>query len=123
MNRTKNPVDEYLARVPAGQRAALEGLRRNIRAAAPEATEGMAWGMPAFRQRVWLVGYAAFKEHLSFFSMSAEVIRRNAAALKGFKTTKGTIHFTQDRPLPARLVARIVKARLAETQKKPARRP
>jgi uncharacterized protein YdhG (YjbR/CyaY superfamily) len=107
-------VDEYLALVPPRFRAALEKLRKNIRAAAPGATEGLAWGMPSFRLRVWLVCYAAFKDHCSFFPMSAEVVRKHAGLLKGFKTTKGTIHFTPEKPLPAALVRRMVKARIAE---------
>ena len=107
-------VDEYLALVPPRFRAALEKLRKNIRAAAPRATEGLAWGMPSFRLRVWLVCYAAFKDHCSFFPMSAEVVRKHAGLLKGFKTTKGTIHFTPEKPLPAALVKRMVKARIAE---------
>jgi len=118
MKRVKNEVEEYLARVKPEQRAALLDLRRMIRAAAREASEGLAWGMPAFRQRVWLVTYAAFKDHCSLFPMSSAVIRKRAAELKRFVTTKGTIHFTPDKPLPARLVARIVKDRIAETQKK-----
>jgi len=114
--KVKRPetVDEYLARVPPRFRAALEKLRRDIRAAAPGATEGLAWGMPSFRLRVWLVCYAAFKDHCSFFPMSAEVIRRHAGLLKGFRTTKGTIHFTPEKSLPATLVKRLVRARIAE---------
>jgi uncharacterized protein YdhG (YjbR/CyaY superfamily) len=107
-------VDEYLARVQPRFRAALEKLRKQIRAAVPEATEGLAWGMPSFRLRVWLVGYAAFKDHCSFFPMSANVVRKRARLLKGFKTTKGSIHFTPEKPLPASLVKTLVNARVAE---------
>jgi uncharacterized protein YdhG (YjbR/CyaY superfamily) len=113
--RKPKTVEEYLAAVPAPQRAALEKLRRTIRAAAPKATEGLAWGMPSFRLRVWLVCYAAFKDHCSFFPMSVAVMEQHARPLKPFSTTKGTIRFTPDKPLPAALVRSIVRARIAET--------
>ncbi|MBN2464862.1 DUF1801 domain-containing protein [candidate division WOR-3 bacterium] len=109
-------VDEYLARVQPRFRAALEKLRKQIRAVVPEATEGLAWGMPSFRLRVWLVCYAAFKDHCSFFPMSADVVRKYSRLLKGFKTTKGTIHFTPEKPLPASLVKTLVNARVAEVK-------
>lgn len=109
-------VEAYLAKVKPGFRAALEKLRRDIRAAAPKATEGLAWGMPSFRQGVWLVCYAAFRDHCSFFPMSTAVMQAHARELAGFETTKGTVHFTPDKPLPARLVARMVRARIAETE-------
>lgn len=106
-------VEEYLAGLPEKPRAALERLRRAIRAAAPEATEGIAWQMPAFRAHGrWLVGYAAFKEHCSFFPMSGALVEAFAEDLQGFVTTKGTIHFTPEQPLPAALVKKLVKARL-----------
>jgi uncharacterized protein YdhG (YjbR/CyaY superfamily) len=118
--RERNPqpatVDAYLAGVSPDARAALEKIRKAIRAAAPEGTEGLAWGMPSIRQRVWLVCYAAFKDHCSFFPMSVAVMRKHAAKLKGYRTTKGTIHFPFDKPLPAALVRSIVKARIEETR-------
>lgn len=108
-------VEAYLAGLPEEPRAALEKLRRAIRAALPEATEGIAWQMPAFRAHGrWLVGYAAFRDHCSFFPMSARVIEDLAAELEPYTTTKGSIHFTLEKPLPAALVKKIVKARLAE---------
>lgn len=108
-------VEEYLAGLPDKDRAALEKLRKHIRAALPEATEGIAWQMPAFRAHGrWLVGYAAFRDHCSLFPMSAGVVANLAADLAGYTTTKGTIHFTADKPLPAALVKKVVQARLAE---------
>ena len=107
-------VAAYLAALPKESRTALQKLRREIKAAAPKAVELIAWGMPAFRQGRLLVGYAAFKEHCSFFPMSAEVIRRHAAGLRKYETTKGSIHFSASKPLPAALVRRLVKARIAE---------
>lgn len=107
-------VDEYLARVPAEMRAALEGLREAIRSAAPEAEEVISYQIPAFRQNGILVYYAAFRDHCSFFVGSLAVRRRFAAELKPFASGKGTLRFTPQKPIPRALVRRIVKARIAE---------
>jgi uncharacterized protein YdhG (YjbR/CyaY superfamily) len=107
-------VDEYLARVPPRFRTALQRLRRTIKAAAPDADEVVSYQMPAFRQNGMLVYYAAFKDHCSFFVGSAKVRRQFSAELKPFETGKGTLRFTPDRSLPADLVTRVVKARVAE---------
>lgn len=90
-----------------------------IRAAVPpEATEGISYGMPAFRYKGALVGYAAFKKHCSFFPMSPAVIEAFAEELKAYRTSKGTIQFAMDKPLPAGLVKKLVKARIAENERK-----
>ena len=108
-------VDDHLAGLPPDQQAALQHLRETIRAAAPGATEAISYGMPAFRQDGHgLVGYAAFKAHCSLFPMSSTVIPALADALEGFTTSKGTIRFTPDQPLPDAVVTRIVEVRLAE---------
>jgi uncharacterized protein YdhG (YjbR/CyaY superfamily) len=107
-------VDAYLAEVPAPFRPALNRLRRTIMVAAPDAEETISYGMPAFRQNGMLVYYAAYRDHCSFFVGSVLVLRRFAKELKPFAAGKGTLHFTPDRPLPAALVRRLVKARLAE---------
>lgn len=109
-------VEDYLAKLPEDARKALEKLRADIRAAAPDATEGIIWGMPGFRQNGYLVGYAAFKDHVSFFPAGPITIRRFATELKKYSTSKGTIRFPADKPLPSSLVRRIVKARLAENE-------
>ncbi len=109
-------VDAYLAKVPADQRAALQTLRDAIRAAAPEAEEVISYGMPAFRRYGVLVYYAAFRDHCSFFPGSVVTQRRFAKELKAFAAGKGTVHFTPERPLPAELVMRIVRARVAENE-------
>ena len=85
-----------------------------MKAAAPDADEVISYQMPAFRQDGMLVYYAAFKDHCSFFVGSAQSRRRFSTELKPFEAGKGTVHFTPDRPLPADLVTRIVKARVAE---------
>ena len=107
-------VDEYMARVPPRFRTALQRLRKTIKAAAPDADEVISYKMPAFRQNGMLVYYAAFEAHCSLFVGSAQVRRQFSAELKPFKAGKGTVQFTPDRPLPADLVTRIVKARVAE---------
>ena len=107
--------DEYLARVPRGMRTALEDLRRTIHAAAPEADEVISYQMPAFRQDGMLVCYAAFTDHCSLFA-GADVRQKFARELKRYGGGKGTIQFTPEEPLPASLVTRIVRFRVAENE-------
>ena len=111
-------VDDYLAGVPEEDRTALANLRKTIRAAAgPEATEGFSYGIPAFKLHGRpLVAYAALKSHCSFFPMSPAVIEAHKKALAGYETSKGTIRFHADKPLPSTLVRKLVKARLAEVE-------
>jgi uncharacterized protein YdhG (YjbR/CyaY superfamily) len=112
-------VDAYLAGCPEPHRTTLEKMRAVIRAAAPaEATEAISYGMPAFRYKGGLVGYAAFKEHCSFFPMSATLLDDFAEETKGYRTSKGTLQFPVDQPLPAGLVKKMVKARVAQNQLK-----
>jgi uncharacterized protein YdhG (YjbR/CyaY superfamily) len=111
-------IDDYLAAVPEDKRAALENLRRMIKSAAPKATETISWQMPSFRHQGLLVGFAAFKEHCSLFPMSSTVIAAHRKDLAGYATSKGTIRFTVDKPLPAALVKKLVKARIAENEAK-----
>lgn len=111
-------VDDYLAKVAAPQRAALQSLRRTIRAAAPQAEECISYGVPAFRQGRMLVGFGATATHCSFFLMSGNTVAQYAEELAGYDTSKGTVRFTPDKPLPAALVRKLVKARLAENAEK-----
>ena len=114
-------IDEYLAKVPEPGRSTLEKVRAAIRAAAPkEATEAISYGIPTFRYGGGLVAFAAFTKHCSFFPMSYAVMGEFEGELtaKGFHLSKGTIHFPLDQPLPATLVKKMVKARVAEKQKK-----
>ena len=111
-------IDEYLERVPEPGRSTLQKLRITIRSAAPRGTvETISYGIPAFRYKGVLVWFAAFSRHCSFFPTAA-VIARFKDELKGYTTSKGTVQFPADRPLPANLVRRMVKARLAELEKK-----
>lgn len=109
-------VEEYLAALPADERSALEDLRSTIRAAAPMATEGISYAIPAFKHHGPLVSYAAFKGHCSFFPMSPKVLEAHAHELEGYELAKGTIRFPVDRPLSAALVKRIVLERIAENE-------
>jgi uncharacterized protein YdhG (YjbR/CyaY superfamily) len=108
-------VEEYLAVLPKKSRAALEKLRKRIRAAAPEATETMSYQMPTFKDHGrFLVSYAAFKEHCSLFPASETVTEALGEELKPYLSGEGTIRFTADKALPAGLVRKIVKIRLEE---------
>jgi uncharacterized protein YdhG (YjbR/CyaY superfamily) len=110
-------IDDYLASLPAAQRATLQKLRQSIRAAAPKAEEGVSYGLPAFRLNGRpLVCFAAAANHCSFYPMSPAVIRGHAGELNRYETSKGTIRFLT--PLPSALVRKIVKARMAELQKR-----
>ena len=110
-------VAEYFRAVPAKPRAALQKLRKAIKAAAPGAVEVISYGMPAFRhQGRMLVYYAAFRDHCSFFPMNSSLIAAHKQELKAYDTSKGTIRFPLDKPLPAGLVKKLVKARIAENE-------
>ena len=106
-------VDSWLARIEPELRAALEKLRAQILAAAPGAEESISYGMPTFSLHGHLVAFGAFKKHLSFFPMSASLIAKNADAA-AFATSTGTMQFQPDKPIPAALVKKMVKARIAE---------
>lgn len=109
-------VDEYLARVPEEARAALEKLRKTIRAAAPKAVEVISYQIPAYNYLGLLVGFAAAENHCTFHLMSTDVIQAPAAELKDYKHGKGSIRFPASKPLPAALVKKFVKARIAENE-------
>jgi uncharacterized protein YdhG (YjbR/CyaY superfamily) len=109
-------VEDYLASLPEASRAALEKLRRTIKAAAPQATETISYQMPTFKdQGRFLVSYAAYKDHCSLFPASDAVREAVGDELLPYVSGKGTIRFQADAPLPDRLVTKIVKARLRET--------
>jgi uncharacterized protein YdhG (YjbR/CyaY superfamily) len=112
-------VEAYLARVPEPARTTLQKVRAMIRAAAPaEAAECISYRMPAFRYKGALVAYAAFKNHCSLFPMSASMLDDFADDVQPYRTAKGTLQFPQDKPLPAALVKKMVKARVAQNEAK-----
>jgi uncharacterized protein YdhG (YjbR/CyaY superfamily) len=111
-------VDEYLARVPEPARANLKKMRAAIRSAVPpEATETISYGIPAFKHKGVLVWFAAFSDHCSLFP-TASVIEAFKDELKGYTTSKGTIQFPTDKPIPIALVKKLVKARVAQMESK-----
>jgi uncharacterized protein YdhG (YjbR/CyaY superfamily) len=112
-------VDEYLAALPKDARVALGKVRKAIKAAAPRATEGISYQVPVFKlDGRPLVGLGAATAHCTFFLMSTSIaMRARLAELKNYKVGGGSIQFPADKPLPATLVTRLVKARIAEVQK------
>jgi uncharacterized protein YdhG (YjbR/CyaY superfamily) len=113
--------EEYLAGVPESGRSALKKMRAAIRSAVPaEATETISYRIPAFKYNGVLVWYAAFSKHCSLFP-TASVIAEFKDELKDFSTSKGTVHFPSDKPLPIGLINRMVKARVAQVRDKKSR--
>ena len=116
-------VKQYLSWQNTDQRAALDTLREVIASAAPDATEGISYSMPAFLLGgKGLVCYAAFKDHYSLFPMSGAVVEQHAAELGDRVAGKGTIQFRYDERLPVALVKKIVKTRVAEVKAKQAKK-
>ncbi len=109
-------VDRYIASQSDDRRLAMETLRDAINAAAPDATETIAYGMPALRGHdgQFLVSYDAFKNHYSVFPASDAVLEAGGEELKPYLSGKATIQFPADQPIPTALVTRIVKARVEE---------
>ena len=115
----KAEVEAYLERVPEPALGTLKKMRAMIRAAAPkEATEAISYKIPSFQYKGALVWYAVFKNHCSFFPMNLSLFDEFGEELKKYKTSKGTIQFPVDEPLPKALVTRIVKARAAANEAK-----
>lgn len=109
-------VEEYLARVPEPARTALQRMRAAIRSVLPrEAEEIISYGIPAFRLQKVVVWFAAFSDHCSLFPTAA-AIEKFKGELKGFSTSKGTIHFPNEKRLPIKLIKKIVKARAAQVK-------
>jgi uncharacterized protein YdhG (YjbR/CyaY superfamily) len=108
-------IDDYLASVNDDEkRAALERLRKIIHAAAPGAEETLTYQIPIFRLNGMLVGFAAAKNHCAFYPCSGSILESLKDELKKYATSKGTIRFQPDKPLPAALLRKIIKARIAE---------
>jgi uncharacterized protein YdhG (YjbR/CyaY superfamily) len=108
-------IDEYLAALSDDKRTALEKLREVIKAAAPKAEECISYQLPAFRlDGKMLVAFGATASHCAFYPMSSSTVAAHQDDLKGYDTSKGTIHFQPEHPLPATLVRKLVKARIAE---------
>lgn len=107
-------IDEYLSTLPVDVRELLQKLRMTIKSVAPNAEEVISYAMPAFKYHGMLVYFSAFKNHCSLFPANSSLIAKMEEELKPYRTAKGTIQFTVDRPLPPALVKKIVKARMQE---------
>lgn len=116
MSPRARTIDEYLAALTEDKRAALEKLRKTIKAAAPRAEECISYQLPAFRQNGMLVAFGATPNHCAFYLMSSSTVEAHQEELKNYETSKGTIRFPADKPLPAALVRKLVKARIAENE-------
>jgi uncharacterized protein YdhG (YjbR/CyaY superfamily) len=117
-NNAPKDIDEYLGAVPEPARSALSKIRAAIRSVVPpEATETISYRIPAFKYKGMLVWFAAFSNHCSLFP-TASVIKAFKNELKGFSTSKGTIHFPVDKPVPTALIKKLVKARVAQNESK-----
>ena len=111
-------VDEYLAKVPQPQRTTLAKVRDVIQSVLPaEAKEVISYRIPCVKYKGMLVGYAAFTDHCSLFGMSSTLLGPFKEKLKNYSTSKGTIRFAVDKPLPAALIKKLVKSAIAEKEK------
>ena len=111
-------VDAYLKSAPATVRPKLEQMRALFKAAAPNAEEGISYGMPYYKQDGALGGFALFKSHIGFFPGAIVADFKNELA--GYKTSKGTIQLPLDKPLPVTLIRKILKAGLKRNAAKAA---
>jgi len=110
-------IDEYITKVNSDQRATLEKLRRTILAAAPGAEECISYGIPAFRLNGRsLVFFGAWANHCAFYPGNSVTLKKFRNDLKAFHISKGTIRFSPEKPLPAALVKKLVKARMGEVK-------
>jgi uncharacterized protein YdhG (YjbR/CyaY superfamily) len=111
-------IDEYLAGIPEPARTTLSKIRAVIRSAVPpEATETISYRIPAFKHNEVLIWFAAFSDHCSLFP-TASVIEAFKKELAPYRTSKGTIHFPTDKPLPTSLLKKLVKARVVQSESK-----
>jgi len=110
-------VDEYLAGTPEPARSTLQHIRKVIKSVVPkDTTEVISYRIPMFQYNGMLVGYAAFAKHCSLFPTGSGVIEKFAKELKGYKTSRGTIQFPSDKPIPDALVKKIVRERVKENR-------
>ena len=110
-------VDAYLDAFPDEQRAQLQELRRRLAEIAPASTETISYAMPAVKLgRHFLVWYAGWRRHSSIYPMRDDVLARHAEALRGYTTTKGSLHFSPQQPLPDAVLEDLVRIRVAEIE-------
>ncbi len=119
MQAKAKDVDAYIARAPLPARRIMKQLRAIIRAEAPDAEETISYRMPMYKHHGMLVGFAAFERHVGFYAIS-NVAKKYAKELAGYHTGKGSVQFPLGEKLPATLVRRMVKGRVAENEAKAA---
>ena len=108
-------VDRYLEALEEPKRGTLEALRRSILEVVPEAEQGISYGMPAFKvEGKTVAGFAAFKHHLSYLPHSGSVLTSLADDVSNYETSKGSLRFPVDKPLPRQLVKKLVRTRMRE---------
>jgi uncharacterized protein YdhG (YjbR/CyaY superfamily) len=108
-------IDRYLSNIDEPKRSTLEALRRSILELLPNAEQGISYGMPAFRvQGKTIAGFAAFKNHLAYLPHSGSVLSALGDELAGYEMSKGSLHFPIDKPLPKRVVKKLVTTRLRQ---------
>jgi uncharacterized protein YdhG (YjbR/CyaY superfamily) len=113
MTSKPKTIDDYLSPLSADKRAALQALRETIRSTAPDAEECISYQIPAFRLNGMLVGFAAHASHCALYAWNGTTVAAFAEELKDYDTSKGTIRFTPDKPLPEALVRHLVQAKVA----------
>jgi uncharacterized protein YdhG (YjbR/CyaY superfamily) len=116
MKSPKPNVDAYIAAAPKEVRTKLKQMRTAITQAAPNATEYISYGMPAYKYEKPFIGFAAMKNHIGLYPMSGSFVAAHQKELAGYSTSKGAIQLPLDRPLPLGLVKRVVKLRVKETK-------
>jgi uncharacterized protein YdhG (YjbR/CyaY superfamily) len=116
--KTVTTIEEYVNLFPAEQRAALEKIRKTIKEAAPKAEEYVGYGMAGYKLNGVLVYFGGFKNHCSFFPAGYSVIKKFSSELKQYKTSKGTIQFPLDQPVPTALIRKMVQERVKENELK-----
>ena len=111
-------IDAYLAALPPNQRASLEGLRARIARHVPDAVETIGYGMPAFKlDSRGLIWFAGWKAHCSIYPLTDAFLAAHRDAFEGFGRTKGSVHFTPERPLPDDLLDDLIRARVADVER------
>ena len=116
MNTEFESVDAYIARAPKDVQARLEQMRAAIKQIAPDATEYIGYGMPAYKYGQPFIGFAAMKNHIGLYPMSGSFVAAHKKELEGYGTSKGAIRLPLDEPLPLGFIKRIVKIRIRETK-------
>jgi uncharacterized protein YdhG (YjbR/CyaY superfamily) len=118
-NSSSNSVAKYFSGLPEPAKSTLQSVRTAILSACPRDTiEALSYGIPTFKHNGSICAIAAFKDHCSLFPMSYFVIEKFRAQLSRFDVSKGTVRFPIDKPLPAPLLKKIVKARITQMSEK-----